>query len=302
MIHRNKKSYICLFFILLVGACDKPATRIEKEKAEYSFTFDIESHDVARTANTYTRAVTEENKPEGDKRATEYTSSNKAIATVDNAGMVTFKTPGTVTITATRAAGSGYAEAKAGYVLHITMKPANKQALADEITRAINAHGNEVNLNYIDTSGITDMSTLFFDESGEEVIAEFNGDISGWDVSEVANMSGMFWGANVFNKDISKWKVANVTNMSDMFWNATAFDQDISGWDVGKVTNMKNMFRNATSFKQNLNAWKEKINKAIRANDWLNALSMFAGSRVANNLPSWCKEESNCRKQAIKEE
>ena len=57
MIHRNKKSYICLFFILLVGACDKPVTRIEKEKAEYSFTFDIESHDVAHTANTYTKYV-----------------------------------------------------------------------------------------------------------------------------------------------------------------------------------------------------------------------------------------------------
>ena len=33
------------------------------------------------------------------------------------------------------------------------MKPANKQALANEIKRAMDAHGNEVDLNYIDTLG-----------------------------------------------------------------------------------------------------------------------------------------------------
>ena len=34
--------------------------------------------------------------------------------------------------------------------------------------------------------------------------AEFNGNISKWDVSRVQNMFGMFWGAASFNSDLSE--------------------------------------------------------------------------------------------------
>jgi surface protein len=40
----------------------------------------------------------------------------------------------------------------------------------------------------------------------------FNGDISQWDVSNVTDMSFMFYRSN-FTGDISKWDVSNVTNM-----------------------------------------------------------------------------------------
>ncbi len=49
---------------------------------------------------------------------------------------------------------------------------ADKAELQAEITKAIKAHGNEVNLNYIDTSEVTDMSLLF------QFKATFNEDIS----------------------------------------------------------------------------------------------------------------------------
>ena len=45
----------------------------------------------------------------------------------------------------------------------------------------------------------------------------FNGDLSGWDVSNVTDMSGMFNEAVSFNGDISEWNVSKVTNMEDMF-------------------------------------------------------------------------------------
>jgi hypothetical protein len=45
----------------------------------------------------------------------------------------------------------------------------------------------------------------------------FNGDISGWDVSSVTNMGGMF-SSTPFNGDISGWNVSSVTNMEYMFW------------------------------------------------------------------------------------
>ena len=40
---------------------------------------------------------------------------------------------------------------------------------------------------------------------------------------------------NEFNGDISLWDVSNVTNMSGMFYESK-FDGDISDWDVSKVT------------------------------------------------------------------
>ena len=98
--------------------------------------------------------------------------------------------------------------------------------------------------------------------------AAFNGDLSGWDVRNVTDMSCMFAGAAAFNGDLSGWDVRNVTDMhahvcrrrglqrrperlgraqrhghERMFEGAAAFNGDLSGWDVRNVTNMGGMFR-----------------------------------------------------------
>jgi len=65
------------------------------------------------------------------------------------------------------------------------------------------------NLNWIDTSRITDMSYLFIE-------SEFKGDISEWNVSNVESMYSMFAGSD-FNSDISKWNVSRVADMRYMF-------------------------------------------------------------------------------------
>ena len=65
----------------------------------------------------------------------------------------------------------------------------------------------------------------------------------------------MFTAAANFNSDISGWDVSGVTNMEAMFINAANFNSDISGWDVSGVTNMEEMFDGATAFDQNLGAW-----------------------------------------------
>ena len=290
----------------------------------HSFAFGTASHKEVFTAGTYTRAVVETNKPAGDARSITYTSSNNAIATVDNSGVVTFKTVGKVIITATKTAEGDHDEATASYELSITkMKPANKAKLAMEIDRAIKAHGNEVDLNYIDTSAITDMSYLFSSNTthGYELEAfngdiskwdvskvtdmsfmfsgatSFNQDISGWNVSKVTSMSDMFNGATSFNQNISEWKVSKVTNMQFMFKDATAFNQDISKWDVSNVTNMLHMFRGATAFDKNLNAWRTKINIAVKADGWDFALEMFKNSGLADSLPDWCENVPDCKNQ-----
>ena len=109
----------------------------------YSFAFSARSHEVVFTSrNKYTGAVVETNKPAGDVRNIEYTSSDQEIATVNNAGVVTFIKVGTVTITATKVAEGEYERATASYELTITkMKPKNKAALSAEIERAIRKHG-----------------------------------------------------------------------------------------------------------------------------------------------------------------
>ena len=113
--------------------------------------------------------------------------------------------------------------------------PKTKKELKDIIIKRIKAEGNEVDLNDIDVSKITDMSELFRE-------TDFNGDISSWDVSNVNDMSGMFWVCKSFNQDISNWDVSKVTDMRYMFFGCNKFNQDISNWDVSNVTNMVDMF------------------------------------------------------------
>ena len=88
--------------------------------------------------------------------------------------------------------------------------PQTKEELRDIIEQRIEIEGNEVDLNDIDVSAITDMSWLFEH-------TDFSGDISNWDVSKVTNMCCMFNGCEFFNQDLSKWNVSNVTTMNNIF-------------------------------------------------------------------------------------
>jgi len=147
------------------------------------------------------------------------------------------------------------------------IKPSTKEQLQALI------NDDSIDVSKIDTSMITDMSGLFKDNtifngdiSGWDVSnvrtmqemfqgASFNGDISAWDVSSVTNMANMFTRASSFNRDISAWDVSSVRFMISMFSRASSFNRDISAWDVSSVTNMIQMFFDATSFRQNLSSW-----------------------------------------------
>jgi surface protein len=114
---------------------------------------------------------------------------------------------------------------------------------------------------FVADGSLADFSHLF-DNKGT-----FNSDISGWDVSNVTNMQGMFWYATSFNQDLSSWDVSNVTNMVSMFTRATSFNQDISYWDVSNVTNMRGMFWDASAFNQDINT-KEVIVNGVTYTAW----------------------------------
>ncbi len=109
-----------------------------------------------------------------------------------------------------------------------------------------------------DVSNVTDMSGMFYSECSASF---FNQDISLWDVSNVTDMSYMFGGGagnsnnRTFNQDISQWDVSNVTSMYYMFEGAASFNQPTGNWNVSNVTDMSYMFSNAQSYNQPINNW-----------------------------------------------
>ena len=112
----------------------------------------------------------------------------------------------------------------------------------DELDRL----GHEADLNHIDVSGVTKMNNLFSchnDALGLKY-QDLNPDISGWDVSNVENMSCMFWFCENFNCNISSWDVGKVENMVSMFDGCIKFNQDLSQWNVNKVKRHSWMFDN----------------------------------------------------------
>ena len=138
-----------------------------------------------------------------------------------------------------------------------TVHPKNK----DELVRILQGYFDreepdwKCDLNWIDTSKITDMSNLFsgvLESSGGLGLGRFNGDISQWDVSNVKDMSDIFSESN-FNGDISKWDVSNVKSMAGMFYKSK-FNGDLSKWDVSNVESMKYMFYDS-EFNDYISKW-----------------------------------------------
>ena len=126
--------------------------------------------------------------------------------------------------------------------------PQTKEELKKIIEKRIKDGGNEVDLNDIDVSKITNMSSLF-------VGTDFNGDISNWNTSNVNDMSFIFYDCESFNQDISQWNVSNVIDMYAVFSGCKLFNQDISTWDVSNVENMNFMFFDCKSFNQDISQW-----------------------------------------------
>ena len=121
------------------------------------------------------------------------------------------------------------------YTIEIKYKPRTKGELIAAIRNEIKIQGNKADLNCIDTSAITNMSGLF------SKFRTFDGDLRGWNVSNVKDMSYMFDGSN-FDGRISRWDVSNVTDMTCMF-NRSRFSRNIRIWDVDKVERFFPMFR-----------------------------------------------------------
>ena len=150
-------------------------------------------------------------------------------------------------------------------------RPTTKEELVEEIN--IRIHRSQFNLNDIDTSRITNMSSLF---SGFNQ----NVDISCWDVSNVRDMTYMFYNCTSFNCDLSRWDVSNVTNMTSMFHNCYSFNSDLSKWNTGNVTCMISMFHKCAKFNSDLSEWDVSNVEDI-------SLMFFGCANFNSDLSKW---------------
>lgn len=128
--------------------------------------------------------------------------------------------------------------------IHITSKtksirvqPTSKDELRSIIEQELKRQGPDADLNFIDTSKITDMSYLFQRAYGkgrvDDSVVFYVRDIKidQWDTSNVTNMYCMFSGQMHFNCNLSDWNVRNVENLDFAFHGCSKLRCDLSGWE-----------------------------------------------------------------------
>lgn len=64
----------------------------------------------------------------------------------------------------------------------------------------------------------------------------------GTDVSNVEDMSEMFYKASAFNQSLTNWNISKVENMRRMFYKAHSFNQSLGQWDISRVEDRSEMF------------------------------------------------------------
>lgn len=124
--------------------------------------------------------------------------------------------------------------------LHITpttksakVRPTTRDKLRKIIETELERQGPDADLNFIDTSLITDMSYLF---SGWRIK---NIKIDGWNVSNVEDMSYMFRDCNEFDCDLSSWDLSSVKNTHHMFINCSSLlDEHKPHFDIDSTVKL----------------------------------------------------------------
>ena len=147
---------------------------------------------------------------------------------------------------------------------------------------------NPINFNDVDVSRITS----FYNESNDTYAGIFEEtefeyiDISDWDVSNIEDMSNMFYECENLKSigDISNWDVSKVEDMRFMFGDCSKLELvgNLSNWNVSKVEDMSFMFGGCAQLKSvgDLSDWNVSKVKYMT--------NMLSTSAITN-IPDWYK-------------
>lgn len=136
---------------------------------------------------------------------------------------------------------------------------ATNENIKDLVNESIKNYGTGVDLNFIDTSKVTNMNSLF-DQT------DFEGDISYWNVSNVTNMNYMFYQCENFNCNLSNWEPKNLERAEGMFEGCINFiGTGLDNWELPKLKYANFMFANCENFNQDLSKWDPiKLKNALK--------------------------------------
>ena len=178
------------------------------------------------------------------------------------------------------------------------IRPKTRDELRALIEQELETQGPDADLNFIDTSDITDMSYLFENLTIRNIkinkwntfkvtkmhgtflnCHEFVGDgLETWDTS---NVTAMFGGCKNLNTDLSGWDVSNVTDMISMFAGCKKFEGNgLENWNTSKAAWMSTMFLNCAEFNADISRWNTSNVRDMT--------SMFSGcTSLEQDLSGW---------------
>lgn len=139
--------------------------------------------------------------------------------------------------------------------INIKKKPstiiANNDNLQKIVLDQINAFGKDADMNHIDTSEVTQMIDTFSKTN-------FCGDVSKWNVSNVASFNSTFAFCKDFDCDLSQWETTSAKSMIGMFWSCVHFiGKGLERWNMSNVSQLNGMFYRCESLKgDTLVDWK----------------------------------------------
>lgn len=150
-----------------------------------------------------------------------------------------------------------------------------------------------VDLSGLDTSKLTDMSSMFEECENLDTL-----NLSGVNASNVTNMSRMFFRCNSLKSlDLSGLDTSHVTDMSYMFYNTGCNSLDLSILDTSKVTNMSYMFRD--TYLTSLDLSKFNTSKVAKMRDMFSSTfslrTIYASTKFIINTSSTKSMFSYCK-------
>jgi len=142
-------------------------------------------------------------------------------------------------------------------------------------------------LDYLNTSEVTDMSSMFYGCKKLKTL-----DVSHFDTKNVEYMSYMFWGCSTLTTlDVSHFDTRNVKNMTSMFAACQALTSlNVCGFDISNVTAMGGMFTYCTALKTIYcdNNWSTIVSKLVYTKNMFEetpALEGGKGTKYASTNP-----------------